>query len=82
MQDSDDLHNRIKDIMIDVMAVLYENNIRKVRIGAMMRLLGVPEDMASGHDDDIIELDEKFGNMLIELNKSVPIEIPAGTIFH
>jgi hypothetical protein len=30
----------------------------------------------------IIELDEKFGNMLIELNKAVPIEIPAGTTFH
>ena len=82
MQDSDDLHNRIKDIMLDVMAVLYENNIRRVHIGAMMRLLGVPENLASGHDEEIIELYEKFGNMLVELNKAVPIEIPAGTTFH
>jgi len=68
--------------MSDVMAVLYENNIRQIHMGAMMRLLGVDGKQASEHDDEIIELDEKFGVMLSELNKIVPPEAPPGTTFH
>ena len=69
--------------MLDVMAVLYDNGIKNVHMGAMMRLLGVDDSKASEHDSEVIELDEKFGTMLAELNKKVePIEIPKGTIFH
>ena len=77
------LHERIKTVMLDVMAVLYNNGINNVHMGAMMRLLGVDDAKASEHDNELIELDEKFGAMLAELNKNVePIEIPKGTTFH
>lgn len=83
MQEDDLLHERIKNIMLDVMTVLYDNGIKNVHMGAMMRLLGVDDSKASEHDSEVIELDEKFGAMLSELNKKVePIEIPKGTIFH
>jgi len=83
MQDDDLVHERIKNIMLDIMAVLYENGIKNVHMGAMMRLLGVNDAKASEHDAKVIELDEKFGFMLAELNKNVePIEIPNGTTFH
>ncbi len=69
--------------MLDIMAVLYDNGIKLVHMGAMMRLLGVDDSKASQHDSEVIELDEKFGTMLAELNKKVePIEIPQGTTFH
>jgi hypothetical protein len=77
------LHDRIKTVMLDVMAVLYDNGIKMVHIGAMMRLLGVNDAKASQHDNELIEMDEKFGAMLAELNKNVaPVEVPKGTIFH
>ena len=82
MLDEDQKQERIKDIMLDVMAVLYENNIRHIHMGAMMRLLGVDGTRASEHDDEIIELDEKFGEMISELNKAVPPKVPPGTTFH
>jgi len=83
MQDDDLLHERIKNIMLDVMAVLYDNGIKNVHMGAMMRLLGVDDAKAAEHDSKVIEMDEKFGVMLAELNKKVePIEIPNGTTFH
>jgi len=45
--------------------------------------LGVDDSKAAEHDSEMIELDEKFGYMLAELNKKVePIEIPKGTTFH
>ena len=83
MQEDDLIHQRIKNIMLDVMAVLYDNGIKNVHMGAMMRLLGVDDSKASEHDSEIIELDEKFGSMLSQLNKKeVPEEIPKGTTIH
>ena len=83
MRESDTIHENIKDTMVDIMAVLYERGIRRIHMGAMMRLLGVDDTKASEHDDEYIELDEKFEEMLTELNKlAVPIDVPPGTVFH
>lgn len=83
MQDDNTIHDRIKNIMLDVMAVLYENGIKEIHMGAMMRLLGVADEAASQHDDEMIELDEKFAEMIAAQGKgSVKTEIPAGTVFH
>lgn len=76
------LHERIQTVMLEVMGVLYDNNITMVHMGAMMRLLGVPDHKAAEHDNEMIELDEKFGTMLVELNKSIPQEVPKGAIIH
>jgi hypothetical protein len=52
-------------------------------MGAMMRLLGVDDVKASEHDNELIELDEKFGAMLSQLNKNAaPVEVPEGATFH
>lgn len=82
MHNDDQNQDLVKDIMLDIIAVLYANNIRKVHMGAMMRLLGVEDQTASEHDNELIELDENFGNMLMELNKTVPLDIPTGTTLH
>jgi hypothetical protein len=83
MQEQDAiLHERIKAIMLDVMGVLYDNGIKSIHMGAMMRLLGVADDKAAEHDCDVIELDEKFGAMLAELNKSTPTEVPRDATIH
>ena len=83
MLDSDEiLRERIQTIMLEVMGVLYDNNITMVHMGAMMRLMGVPDHKAAEHDNELIELDEKFGTMLVELNKSIPQEVPKGAIIH
>jgi len=81
-EDPDQLHEQIRSVMMDIMAIMYRNNFKTVRMGAIMRLLGVPDAKASKHDHEILELDEKFGIMLMELNKSTPQEVPKGAIIH
>jgi len=77
------LHERIKTVMLDLMAVLYDNGIKHVHMGAMMRLLGVDDVKASAHDNELIELDENFCAILSQLNKNTaPIEVPDGATFH
>ena len=75
-------HQRIKDIMIEVMAVLYEHGIKEAHMGAMMRLLGVDDASAANHDHESVVLDENFGKMLAQLNNSVLPTVPSGTTFH
>lgn len=81
LEDDQDLQDRVRDIMIDLLAVCYRHNIRQVNVGAVMRIIGVSSDTASAHDSDYIEIDENFTQLLIDLNKTVPV-IPTGTIFH
>ena len=77
------LHERIRSIMLEVMGVLYSNNITTVHMGAMMRLLGVPDSNAAEHDNNLLEVDEKFGNMLLEeLNKSKLQRAPQDATIH
>jgi len=76
------LHERIQSVMLEVMGVLYGNNITLVHMGAMMRLLGVPDAKAAQHDNEILELDEQFGTMLQELNKSQPKQVPKDATIH
>ena len=77
------LHERIKTVMLDVMAVLYDNGIKLVHMGAMMRLLGVDDVKAAEHDNEMIEMDEKFGAMLSQLNKNTAsVEVPKNATFH
>ena len=76
------LHERIKTVMLDLMAVLYDNGIKHVHMGAMMRLLGVPDAKAAEHDNEMLELDENFGTMLMELTKSIPQQVPKDATIH
>ena len=68
MQDSDPLYEYVRTVMLEVMAVLYANGQTTVHVGAMMRLLGVPESSAAEHDDERIDLDENFDEIARELN--------------
>jgi hypothetical protein len=82
LEPDETLHERIQSVMLAVMGVLYHNNITRVHMGAMMRLLGVPDVKAAEHDNEMVELDENFGAMLVELNNSTPEPVPAGTTIH
>ena len=84
MQDPDQFKEKIQLTMINVMAVLYDIGIRQVHTGAIMRLLGVTNDVAAEYDDSYIELDERFPIMREQANNdadSIPAP-PPGTTFH
>ena len=81
LEDDQDLQDRVRDIMIDLLTVCYQHNIRQVNVGAVMRIMGVNAVTASAHDSDYIEIDENFPQLLIDLNKTVPV-IPTGTTIH
>ena len=80
MQSSQELQLKIKDLMLDLMAVLHENGIREVHMGGMMRLLGVDEEVAKEYDHERIRLGQSFLDVVREFEAQQPV--PDGTVLH
>lgn len=84
MQEQDPLYDYIKTTMIEIMAVLYSNGQRELHVGAMMRLVGVDENIAALHDGERINIDESLANMAEDLNIEhiLRSRVPAGATIH
>ena len=50
----------VKFLVYQLMLVLYQHGYREVHMGGMMRLLGIDNQVAAEHDDEVVTLDAKF----------------------
>ena len=62
-----EISKAIQMIMYDVMMLLYEYGYDEVNAGGLMRLLGVSNETASQHDEEVIELTQEFAKYVKEL---------------
>lgn len=80
----EDLH----EIVFAVCATLYKHGIREVHIGGLMRILGVEDDKAAEHDEELIVLDTEFEQAMRENGEdiiptdTVDVKVPSGTTIH
>lgn len=58
----------IRMTILNLMVVLYDCGIEEVHVGAVMRLMGVPNEKAAAHDDERLVLDDNFVKYVEELN--------------
>ena len=63
----DELDQEIKLIIMELMIVLHKHGIKEVHMGALMRLIGVNDELAEECDQDRIELTEDFGKYITEM---------------
>lgn len=85
MDADDPVYDFARSILFDLMAVLYINGIRKLPVGAAMRMMGVHNDNAAAHDDEWIEIEENFNETIQQLNiaeRLMLTAIPQGTTLH
>jgi hypothetical protein len=66
----DDLDLRIKNLMFDIMLVLYTHGMKEVNIGGLMRMLGVDEETATEHDAEAVELTDEFAKYVKEARET------------
>jgi hypothetical protein len=62
--DEVNIEETVKVLIMEVMMVLYKYNIKEVHVGALMRLIGVTEEVATESDLERIILDEKFSKYM------------------
>jgi hypothetical protein len=81
---TDPLEDAVQDLIIDLCEILYKRGYRTVPIGAIMRLIGVDEDRAAEHDNEIFSLDNDFEIMLKakQEEQNIPRASPPGVTLH
>ena len=60
MLDEEELEQEVRVLMYELMMVLYQHGIQEIHVGGLMRLLGIDNDKAAKHDDEMVILDRKF----------------------
>tara|TARA_R100001163_G_C5065862_1_gene203953 strand:- start:2795 stop:3076 length:282 start_codon:yes stop_codon:yes gene_type:complete len=62
-KDLDELFGKdeaVAGLVIAICATMYDNGVRVIPIGGLMRLLGVPSVKAKHHDDKAFQLTDNF----------------------
>ena len=57
----------IGSLVVAVCATLYDNGIRYVHVGGLMRILGVEEEVCQQHDEESFHLDDDFYEKIEEM---------------
>jgi hypothetical protein len=65
-EDDQTIDLKVKNLMFDLMLVLYSYGITEVNVGALMRVLGVKSEVAAEHDDEAVELTDEFAKYVKE----------------
>jgi hypothetical protein len=82
MESEDILTKLMRDVMLDIVAALYANGIRQVHLGGMMRLVGVPDSVASEYDQEHMVITDEFVHLIERSGKITTQARPEGTTIH
>ena len=63
----DELDQEIRLIIMELMIILHKHGIKEVHMGALMRLIGVDDELARESDQDRIELTEDFNKYISQM---------------
>jgi hypothetical protein len=69
MLDDSKLDQEARLLIYDLMRVMYRHGYREVHVGGIMRILGVSNEAALAHDDEMVILDDKFAKYVDEITE-------------
>lgn len=76
----------VAGLVIAICATMYDNGVRVIPVGGLMRLLGVPSAKAQAHDDEAFQLADDFYEQLEEMGferiSDTSINLPNNTTVH
>jgi hypothetical protein len=82
MEDVVNIESHVRQTMLSVLSILYKNGVTIVSVGGLLRIFGVPNAVATNHDNEYIEIDEELSiNDLDQLSILEPCA-PEGTTIH
>lgn len=81
MFETSSLEEKVQDLIVDLCKTLYDHGYREVPVGAIMRLIGVENEVATEHDMEYFRLDEDFEAMIEEEYEAMEPP-PPGTTIH
>jgi len=67
-----EIDQSIRLTILNLMVVLYDCGITEIHIGGVMRILGVPNEKAQEHDNEVLVIDENFVKYVEQINEPRP----------
>jgi hypothetical protein len=71
-----EIDQSIRLTILNLMVVLYDCGITEIHIGGVMRILGVPNEKAQAHDNELLVIDENFVKYVEQINEPRPVDQP------
>jgi hypothetical protein len=62
----------IRTTILNLMLVLYNSGINEIHVGGVMRVLGIPDDVAQAHDLERLVLDQDFVKYVEQISEVRP----------
>jgi hypothetical protein len=72
MLDNPELDQSIRNTILNLMLVLYNSGINEIHVGGVMRVLGIPDDVAQAHDIERLVLDQDFVKYVEQISEVRP----------
>jgi hypothetical protein len=72
----DEFDIAIRTLVHNICLILYDQGITEIHTGGLMRLMGVPNEVAQEYDDRRLSLDEDFVKYVQEINTPRPADQP------
>lgn len=64
MLDDKIIEQSVRDIIIEICEVMHRHGFESVSVGAIMRLMGLPEERVIEHDHEWFDLGPEFDQLL------------------
>ena len=82
MPEQEELEQAIQEFILDVCEVMHRRGYESAPVGAIMRLVGVPESTAQQHDQTEFMLGEDFERLIQSRRQPMPGRAPSGVTLH
>jgi hypothetical protein len=69
MELDENIELKVKVMIMEIMIILYKNDINQIHMGGLLRLLGVEEEVAKNSDNEYVELTEEFAKYIHQMSK-------------
>jgi hypothetical protein len=83
MNKSFENYEEIRTVIYDILAVLAQHGFNTISLGSIMRMLGVPSELAEAHDDEYFHV--TLDDITEDTSEDIEVDditIPPGTTLH
>ena len=74
MLDNLDIDQAVRLAILNLCVILHDCGLTEVHVGGIMRILGVPNELAQEHDDERVILDNEFVKYVDQINQPRPVD--------
>jgi hypothetical protein len=66
-----ELDQKVRELILDLLMVMYRYGYEEVRISGLMQMLGVSREVADKHSEDVLILTDEFAKYISDVKEAV-----------